>query len=139
MPESLPGDAIARRALAQIGTPFRLRGRKPGVALDCVGLVLVALGPLADPAVGQIGYGLRGDYRALVRGFFQPPSFRCVAAAERQSDGDILFVSPAPLQLHLLIGAGGGVVHADAGLRRVVHSILRPDWQLLDRWRAVGD
>lgn len=132
------GDAIARRALGQIGTPFRLRGRRAGVALDCVGLVLVALGPLADRSAGQIGYTLRGDYRALVNGFFQPPSFRRLAAAEKQSDGDVLLVSPAPLQLHLLIGAGGGCVHADAGLRRVVHSPLVPEWPLLDRWRVVG-
>lgn len=100
--------------------------------------MLVALGPLADAAAGQIGYTLRGDYHALLCGFFQPPVFRRLAATEMQADGDILLVSPAPLQLHLLIAAGGGCVHAHAGLGRVVHSPLVPDWQLLDRWRAVG-
>jgi hypothetical protein len=134
----MPGDAIARRALGQIGTPFRLRGRCAGVALDCAGLVLVALGPLVDAAAKEIGYTMRGDYRDLLHDFFQPPAFRCLAAGEKQVDGDILLVSPGPSQLHLLIVAAGGCVHAHAGLRRVVHAPLAPEWQILDRWRAVG-
>lgn len=133
------GQGIAARALAEIGTPFRLRGRTSGVALDCVGLVLVALGPLADPSIGQIGYTLKGDYRDLIADCLAAPEFRPMKATEHHVDGDIILVSPAPSQLHLLVAAGGAFVHAHAGVRCVVHSSLTPDWRLLDRWRAVGD
>jgi len=34
-------ESIVREARAQIGTPFRHQGRIPGVALDCVGLLVV--------------------------------------------------------------------------------------------------
>lgn len=47
---------------------------------------------------------------------------------------DVLLFASGPGQLHLAVRAGGGLVHADAGLRRVV---LRPGvapWPLLGAW-----
>jgi hypothetical protein len=134
----MTGNEIAQRALAQVGTPFRLRGRQAGVALDCVGLALVALGPLAGESAENVSYSMRGDYRADIARFFRSPRFRHLADIEPLMDGDIVLVLPAPSQLHLIIAAMGCFVHAHAGLRRVVHGPAFPDWQILDRWRVVG-
>lgn len=38
----LSGDDVAKAALALVGTPYALRGRIPGVGLDCLGLVVLA-------------------------------------------------------------------------------------------------
>lgn len=134
----MTGNEIAQRALAQVGTPFRLRGRNAGVALDFVGLALVALGPLAGKRAESVSYNMRGDYRADVARYFRSPRFRRLTDIVPPMDGDIVLVSPAPSQLHLMIAAMGGFVHAHAGLRRVVHGPAFPDWQILDRWRVVG-
>lgn len=131
----MSGEQIAARALAEIGTPFRLRGRRAGVALDCVGLVLLALGELADPELGRIGYRMRGDYHASIRQAFEAMPFCRLESETTPACGDILLVSPASLQLHLLVFARSGFVHAHAALRRVVFCPGFPEWPVLDHWR----
>ncbi|MBK6708198.1 MAG: peptidoglycan endopeptidase [Sphingomonadales bacterium] len=135
----MQANAIAQRAIDQIGTPFRFRGRAADVGLDCVGLVLVALGPLADARAGQLHYTMRGDYRAAISDYFASLPFQRLGADVIASDGDILLVRPAPSQMHLMVFAADGWVHAHAGLRRVVFSPAIPAWQIIDRWRLVGD
>ncbi len=135
----MTSNAIAARAMAQLGTPFRMRGRTPGVALDCIGLALVALGPLAKSNLPCPNYAMRGDYQSIVRSYFAELPFRALAGGEAASDGDILLASPAPSQLHLLVGANGGWVHAHAGLGRVVFTPEWPNWPILHRWRFTGD
>lgn len=129
------GDQIAARALAEIGTRFRLRGRKAGVALDCVGLVLHALGDLADPELGKIGYRMRGDYQRSIHQAFEAMPFSRLESGTTPACGDILLVTPALLQLHLLVFARSGFVHAHAALGKVVFCPGFPEWPLLDLWR----
>lgn len=135
----MSANGIAARAIAQLGTPFRLRGRTPGVALDCIGLALVALGPLAKANLPCPNYAIRGDYQAVILSCFAELPFCALADGEAACDGDILLVSPGPSQLHLLIGANGGWVHAHAGLKRVVFTPIWPNWPILHRWRFTGD
>lgn len=131
----MSGKLIAARAVAEIGTQYRLRGRRAGVALDCVGLVLHALGEFADPELGKIGYRMRGDYHALIRKAFEAMPFCRFGSDTTPTCGDILLVSPASLQLHLLVFARNGFVHAHAALGRVVFCPGIPEWPLLDLWR----
>lgn len=135
----MAADDIARRAMDEIDTPFRFRGRTAGVGLDCVGLVLVALGSLADASVNQLPYAMRGDYRVAVSEYLASLPFQRLGADAVAADGDILLVRPAPSQMHLVVFASGGWVHAHAGLKRVVFGPEIPAWQIVDRWRLVGD
>ena len=49
--------------------------------------------------------------------------------------GDLLMMRTGPGQLHLGIWTGAGLVHADAGLRRVVERPGAPPWPVLGCWR----
>jgi hypothetical protein len=53
--------------------------------------------------------------------------------------GDVLVMRAGPEQLHLGIVTRAGLVHADAGLRRVVERPGAPEWPVLGNWRVVGD
>jgi murein DD-endopeptidase / murein LD-carboxypeptidase len=132
----MSGAQIAERAKAQLGVPFRLHGRLPGEALDCVGLVAVALGDLATQPV-PIHYSLRGDFLELVARFFAHNTFqKCCAPFQ---DGDIVIVRAAPGQLHLIVCASDGFVHAHAGLRKIVFTPGAPLWPVLGHWRFIGE
>lgn len=126
--------AIVTAARACIGTRFRLHGRTPGLALDCVGVVLVAAAavPLALPVLPA--YRLSGplpEIAAILKG----------VGATHVSDaaaGDILVIAPAPGQCHFGIVTPSGLVHAHAGLGRVVEGPIDPAWQVIEAWRLPG-
>ena len=46
--------------------------------------------------------------------------------------------SAGPMQFHLSIAVGDGLVHADAGIGRVVLRPGAPPWPVLARWRVTG-
>jgi cell wall-associated NlpC family hydrolase len=127
------GDDVARAASALLGTPFRLHGRDPASGLDCMGLVEAALARAGHPA------RLPGDYALKMRSID-----RYAGAAERAglvrgqgplASGDVLLLRVGPGQFHLgIMGGDGSLVHAHAGLRRVVCSPL-PQGEIMARWR----
>lgn len=128
------GADIAARALALVGVPFRLHGRRPAVGLDCVGLAAAAL-RIADV---PDQYTLRGDHLERVAAFFAAGSFVRIECGLAQA-GDILLLSPSVRQLHLAIVTDEGAVHAHAGLRQVVLSPLPLPWPVIDHWRFSGE
>jgi murein DD-endopeptidase / murein LD-carboxypeptidase len=130
--------AIAQRALAEVGTPYRLHGRMAGVSLDCVGLIALALGPHLKGQTIPSGYALRGNYQDDVCKFFQTLPLSKFAPDSAYLAGDIIAIAPSPQQMHLAICAGDGWVHAHAGLRRVVHSPVLGD-PISCRWRLIGE
>ena len=120
---------IARRARAELGTSYRLHGRLPGRALDCIGLVAVAVGPLIPGGVPvPATYAMRGHYEAEIREFFGRCGFDMLPCSEVPEGGDIIAVQPGSGQWHLMVVDGGGLIHADAGLRRVTYVPGRPPW-----------
>lgn len=126
--------AIVAAARACVGTRFRLYGRTPGLALDCVGVVLVAAAavPLTMPILPA--YRLVGplpDIAAILTAIAAKPTG--VAAA-----GDILITAPASGQRHFGIVTPSGLVHAHAGLGRVVEGPVDPAWQVVQAWRLPG-
>ena len=128
------GDCIAAEALALVGTPFRLRGRDSRTGIDCVGLALLAFGRAGVPVSEPPSYQLRGTARdraamILSGGGLMP--------ATSEMPGDLVLVESGPLQLHLMIRAGAGHVHAHAGLGRVVEMPLPSLWPVHGIWRAV--
>jgi cell wall-associated NlpC family hydrolase len=128
------GEDVAAAALALVGTPFRLHGRDPRSGLDCVGVLEVALGtqiPLPN------GYALRS--RTL-------PDVPAIMAALGLTDangntqpGDVLMLRCSPCQFHFAIAAATGrIVHAHAGLRKVVLGPLPDAWPVIGRWRLAS-
>ncbi|MDR6128707.1 lipoprotein Spr [Sphingomonas sp. SORGH_AS802] len=122
----MEGGAVVARARAALAVPFRLHGRD-GAGLDCVGLAAHAL-RLEAPS----GYPLRGGEPDLVRARLDAVLHRVEGPPVA---GDLLMMRTGPGQLHLGIWTGAGLVHADAGLRRVVERPGAPPWPVLGCWR----
>lgn len=117
-----------------VGTPFRPQGRVPGLGLDCVGVIVVAAAA-AGIAVEVPPYALSGEHDARLVVALRQHGCRAVAEAD---DGDILVMAPSPRQRHLGIVTPAGLVHAHAGLGRVVEGPIDPAWAMLAAWRFPG-
>ena len=121
-------DEIVARARELIGTRFRPQGRNAAEGLDCIGLVALAI----DAGTVPRDYALRGSASdRLVEGL----KAAGLGAAASMAPGDVLVLAPGPAQLHLGIFTGTGLVHGDAGLRRVVERPLPLPWPILGIWR----
>lgn len=131
---TLLAQRFAAEALGCVGSPFRLHGRNPMTGLDCVGLALVSLAACSLPVPEITGYRLR----QLDPQRFANEARRCglVDAGGGVLAGDILLCRPGPGQVHLAIAVpGGSIVHAHAGLGRVVIHSIPPGWPMLAAWR----
>lgn len=128
------GERILAEALALVGTPFRHGGHDPATGLDCVGLVAAAyrragveIGALPDRYRWREA-GIAQVSAALARSGLRP--------VEDVAVGDVLVQGMPGGQLHLLIAGEGLVVHAHAGLRRVVAMPGDGPGLLVSRWRV---
>jgi murein DD-endopeptidase / murein LD-carboxypeptidase len=130
---------IAARALTCVGVPFRLYGRHPREALDCVGLVGEAISAVIPDIIIPTQYSLRGDFEQHIHRFFEPLPFQNCAAPALPIPGDIILAKPEARQAHLLVWTNGGFVHAHAGLRRTVFTPGMPCWPIVNLWRYLGD
>jgi len=128
MPDT--GDAIVARARALLGVRFRPQGRSRASGLDCVGLVAEAVGAAGVPR----DYALRGSTPQLLAAGLAAAGLRPAEAARR---GDVLAMHAGPGQLHLGIFSGNGLIHGDAGLRRVVERPGTPPWPICGIWRIM--
>lgn len=126
--------AFAAAAEGFLGTPFRFRGRDPLTGLDCVGLVAASLGAIGRAAPPVPSYSMRQrDFAAQIAGAF-PAGFG--EASGSPMPGDLLLVRPGPAQVHLLVvGPAGELIHAHAGLGRVVATPPPCPWPALRHWR----
>lgn len=124
----MPNDPIAV-ARGLLGTPFRLHGRAPERGLDCVGLVAIAYGLRSNVPTG---YALRGRPHAYWETVMRAQGFvrRCADHRPR----DLLFLCPGPAQIHLGVWTGASLIHADAGLGRIVETPGAPRWPVLSAW-----
>jgi len=128
------GEAIAQRARALIGAPYRPQGRRAQDGLDCVGVAAAALG--LDGETVTRAYQLRGSTYERLAGELQRHGLVEAADAAMQP-GDLLIFRPGAAQLHLAIFTFDRFVHADAGLRSVVERPLPAPWPLAGLWRAA--
>nr|WP_217352712.1 peptidoglycan endopeptidase [Sphingomonas sp. ID1715] len=116
--------------MALVGSRFRLHGRAPESGLDCVGVVA-----LATRVPAPSGYALRGGDSGRVDAALLGAGWKRVGDAEA---GDVLVMRPGPGQLHLGIKTAAGMVHADAGLRRVVERPGAIEWEVVSIWRPLS-
>ncbi len=148
--------AVVAAARLAIGVRFRLHGRDPAYGLDCVGLAALAIragaistGANREGAIraggGQpmipTGYALRsGDSDAAGAMIEAAGLIRADHCRLGPQPGDLLLCRAGPGQLHLVIDSGaqgGGFIHADAQLRRVVERPGPPPWPIIGRWRLA--
>ncbi|UYY57534.1 peptidoglycan endopeptidase [Sphingomonas sp. S2-65] len=121
------GERALAAARGAVGAPFRLHGRRVAEGLDCVGLAGLAYG-CAVPS----GYRMRSG---TADGVAQAVEAAGLVRVENMRAGDLLLVRSGPGQLHLAIASEDGVIHADAGLRRVVERPGPVPWPVVARWR----
>lgn len=126
-------DTPVEHARALIGTKFRLHGRDVVHGLDCVGLIARVYG-WQDRA--PFGYSLRGE-----NGEQWVEMLDALAArrADPLSAGDIVLLCAGPMQYHLGIWSGSGLIHADAGVRRVVETPGALRWPVVGAWFKSQD
>lgn len=125
---------FAAAAEGLVGAPFRLHGRDPATGLDCVGLVAEALRRSGRMPLSPAGYRLRMlDVTPLLH--FAAAN-GLASARPPVAAGDVILVHIAGVQPHLLVAAeGGGLVHAHAGLGRVVRQPGPSPWPAAACWR----
>lgn len=132
--EPITGPRIARAAERLIGTPFRLQGRHSDTGLDCIGLLAVCLGEDRLPD----SYSVRGGSPALFARWAGQLGFVPLRRSDGPEPGDVMLVRPGAAQCHLMIVARSGLIHAHAGLGRVVATPPPSPWPVLARWRRAG-
>lgn len=103
-----------------VGVPFRAQGCDPATGVDCVGVVWAAYAAAGLRLVRPRDYPLRGWARARVEAALTAAGFVAVDAEVR--DGDVALIAFAAGQFHLGLIGPGSLVHAHAGLRRVVET-----------------
>lgn len=133
---ALPGELLATAASRMIGCPFRLYGRNPETGLDCVGLVAASLAAIGRNASIPRGYTLRSTSIDKWLSCFERSGFSL--ASDDIGQGDLLVTRPNALQYHLMIvETSDTVVHAHAGLRRVVRQPLADNIDPVAHWRLT--
>lgn len=124
---------MVARARACVGVRFRPQGRDPSTGLDCLGLVLVALGADAHAIAAPGDYSLSADGLAdRAEAELAAAGFRRVAEA---ATGDCILFEPAPGQAHFAIASDVGIVQAHLGVGRVVECPPDPAWAVRSVWR----
>lgn len=135
---SAPAEGFARAAESLVGAPFLLHGRSPETGLDCVGLVSCALDRAGLSPRAPRGYALRNRSIARHLALAAANGFAPAEGAIRR--GDLLLLIPGPAQHHLAVATGArDLVHAHAGVRRVVRQAGPLPWRLARHWRLAPD
>ena len=123
--------AIVAAARRCVGTAFRPQGRVIGIGLDCVGVALIAA-RAAGTGIEAPRYTLGGDHHDCLDAVLAAQG--CTVVAEAQP-GDLLVVAPAAGARHLGVVTDAGLIHAHAGLGRVVEAPADPAWTIVAAWR----
>lgn len=119
-----------------VGARFRPQGCDPRIGLDCVGLVWAAYAAAGRVLARPGGYPLRGWARGRVEAGLEGAGFG--PAGEERREGDVALIALDAGQFHLGLIGTDRLVHAHAGLRRVVETPVEGMGQDVARWRLVS-
>jgi len=113
-------------ARACLGTPFHHQGRMPGVGLDCIGLVIVALRETGMDIRDRSDYGRRPDGTSLVAALEQHGATR----VDEMKAGDILVFRYDRQPQHVALATSGDtMIHAFAPAGKVVETMIGDYWK----------
>jgi hypothetical protein len=130
------GERAEAAARALVGARFRLHGRAAGDGVDCLGVAVAALRADGWQGRAPTGYGLRGGAAAVVGGRLDAELTRVGG----RRPGDVLLFDLGAGQLHFAVRErAGGIIHADAALRRVVVRPGPDPWPLVGAWRWTAE
>lgn len=127
--------AAVAAARAGVGTRFRPQGRIIGLGLDCVGVALLAAAGAGIKVDHLPAYALSGDHAAMLRDALRAIGCRRVRQAR---PGDVIEYALTPGHRHLAVQAGAGIIHAHAGLGRVVEGPAPAEWPVVACWALPG-
>jgi NlpC/P60 family putative phage cell wall peptidase len=128
---SLQPLASIAAARACIGTPFHHQGRRPGIGLDCIGLVVVALQAAGIAVRDRVDYGRRPDGKSLTEAL----AAHGAAPVEEIAAGDVLlFRYDGQPQHAALATSEDAMIHSFAPAGKVVETPIGAYW----RRRLVG-
>lgn len=116
-----------------VGIRFRPQGKDPATGLDCVGLVWAAYAAAGRRLARPVAYPLRGWCLDRIEGALAAAGF--VRAANAMCAGDVALIACPAGQFHLGLLGSASMVHAHAGLRRVVETPLDDGLRDAARWR----
>ena len=126
--------ALAHAARMLIGSRFSLGGSDPETGVDCFGLVVAALAKIGRPAPAAPARTMRGTSIDRFVDLAGQVGLQKISGPPRI--GDVLLLVPSCAQHHLAIQVNNhSVIHAHAGLRRVVQSPSPLPWPLIGQWR----
>ncbi len=118
-----------------VGVRFRFQGCDPATGLDCVGLVWAAYAAVGRKLARPHAYPLRGWPGERVEAALRAAGF--MLADDDGRMGDVALVALPAGQFHLGLMGGGTLVHAHAGLRRVVETPVDNGLGGAARWRLL--
>ena len=126
--------ALVAAARACLGTPFHHQGRLPGIGLDCIGLIVVALRAVGWTVVDRCDYARRPDGSSLAAALMAHGAVR----VDTPLPGDVLlFAFDGQPQHVALLSAPDCIIHAYAPAGKVVEVGLNGSWRrrLVSAWR----
>jgi len=111
---------------ACIDTPFHHQGRAPGVGLDCIGLVIVALRAACVAVQDRTDYGRRPDGKSLVAAL---EDHGAVAVNDWQAGDVLLFRYDRQPQHVALATSTDTMIHSFAPAGKVVETLIGDYWK----------
>ncbi len=130
MRSSVANDVISR-ARSLVDTPYHHQGRRPGVGIDCIGVVVVIAKRRGYFSYDDTNYGRDPFDDRLERGlarFFTPVPF--VRNQQPEPGAVLWFVHPKTERNHVAIATYTGMIHAESlmGRGRVVEQPIGAKW-----------
>lgn len=135
------GAAVVAAARGWLGTPFCHQGRRRGVGVDCVGLVIGVAHELGLSDFDITGYARRPDSSELAARAHELMQPIAPAAAR---PGNVLLLAIEGRAQHLAIRSDidgdPAIIHAHAPQRRVVEHRIDCNWheRILGAFRLPG-
>jgi cell wall-associated NlpC family hydrolase len=133
--------AMLAAARAALGTPFHHQGRKPGIGLDCIGLIVIALRAAGMNVQDRTDYSRRPDGKTLVaaleeHGAKQVADIRASGCAVAQSEpekiraGNVLVFRYDKQPQHVALATGpDSMIHSFAPAGEVVETLIGDYWK----------
>ena len=131
-PDAIVRDVL-REARGLLGTRFRRNGRSPQFGLDCVGLVACALGEEAKHLLATTAPEEPSVQRQMLYNALRALDWTQTSKSGAGYVGEFAVGG----HLHLGVLTEVGVIHAHAGLRRVVEGSIPDHWEHERTWKPA--